>query len=337
MRLVRIRPSFEDWRDAARALLRAGVPPDQVQWAEADDAEREAPAAPAAGPSVAVPRAFLELAERVAAHRDPDRWALLYRLLWRLVHEDRRLLGELADPDVARARQLERTLAVRPPVDLFGGAAPPSAAALLPETRTLAALREAAARCTACPLYERATQTVFGEGPETARAMFIGEQPGDQEDLQGRPFVGPAGEVLTRALADAGLDRRDVYITNVVKHFKWEPRGKRRLHLTPRQPEIDACRPWLEAEIALIRPAVIVCLGSTAAQALMGAQFRIMRDRGRLFASRWAPALMATIHPSAVLRTEDPAAEARAYAGLVDDLRKVAERLRELRTPAGTP
>jgi DNA polymerase len=208
---------------------------------------------------------------------------------------------------------------------------PKPATAFFPEERTIAALRQAAASCTACPLYKNATQTVFGAGPEGARAMFVGEQPGDQEDLAGKPFVGPAGEVLARALAEAGIPREEVYITNAVKHFKWEPRGKRRIHQTPRAPELEACRPWLEAEIEAVAPAVLVCLGATAAQALMGPQIRIMRDRGTVFPSRWAPWMMATVHPSSILRADPGAPQERAYAEFVADMRKVAARLNEVR------
>jgi DNA polymerase len=277
-----------------------------------------------------VPKAFVTLAQRAARHTDSSRWVLLYRLLWRLVHEDRDLLHDASDSDVETTTRLAAQADEEvQPVGLLGEP-PSSAAAFLPSERSLPTLRVAASRCTGCELYKRATQTVFGEGPPSARAMFIGEQPGDQEDIQGRPFVGPAGDVLTRALKEAGIARDAVYITNVVKHFKWEPRGKRRIHLTPRQTEIEACRPWLQAEIDLFKPAAVVCLGSTAAQALMGSQFRIMRSRGQVFHTRWAPWLMATIHPSAVLRMEDVASQQRAYDELVDDLRKVAARLEQV-------
>jgi DNA polymerase len=180
-----------------------------------------------------------------------------------------------------------------------------TAAAFIPPQPTISGLRETAAGCTACPLHARATQTVFGEGPSHAPLMLVGETPGDQEDLQGRPFVGPAGKLLDRCLEAAGIDRRSTYVTNVVKHFKWVPRGKKRLHAKPNSMEIRACRPWLEAEIALVRPKVLLCLGATAAQALLGASFRVSIDRGRLVDSPLAPFVLATVHPSSLLRMVD--------------------------------
>jgi uracil-DNA glycosylase family protein len=172
---------------------------------------------------------------------------------------------------------------------------------------TLERARAAARKCKACPLYARATQTVFGEGPNGAPVMLVGEQPGDQEDRHGRPFVGPSGRLLDQALEAAGLDRADLYVTNAVKHFKWEPVRKLRLHKKPNASEIGACRPWLDLELALVRPRVVVALGATAAQALMGAAFRVTRSRGRRFTVPWASAFMATVHPSSVLRA--PAGE----------------------------
>src|SRR5919109_3265714 len=176
---------------------------------------------------------------------------------------------------------------------------------LLPDHPTLDTVREAAAGCKACDLYKRGTQTVFGEGPRTAKIMMVGEQPGDAEDVAGHPFVGPAGRLLDRALEEAGIDRGRVYVTNVVKHFKWEPRGKRRIHAKPNAAQIAACRPWLEAELALVRPRVLVCLGATAAQALLGRQFRVTRQRGEWVDSDLAEHVTATIHPSAILRQRD--------------------------------
>src|SRR5438876_405523 len=169
---------------------------------------------------------------------------------------------------------------------------------MIPDRLTLSAAREAAKSCQACDLYKRGTQTVFGEGSRDAELMLVGEQPGDAEDLAGRPFVGPAGRVLDRALEEAGIDRSVVYVTNVVKHFKWEPRGKRRIHKKPNAGEIAACRPWLDTEIALVKPRVIVCLGATAAQALLGKSFRVTQQRGKLLKSELAPYMMATVHPS---------------------------------------
>ena len=188
---------------------------------------------------------------------------------------------------------------------------------------TLEGLRARARRCTACPLHERATQTVFGEGPAQAALLLVGETPGDQEDLKGRPFVGPAGKLLDRCLEAAGIAREAAYVTNVVKHFKWTPRGKRRLHAKPNAMEIRACRPWVEAEIALVEPKVIVCLGATAAQALIGSAFRVTRERGKLVPSALAPAVLATIHPSALLRA-DPADREREIQRFIEDLKKVA-------------
>jgi uracil-DNA glycosylase family protein len=185
---------------------------------------------------------------------------------------------------------------------------------------SLSVLRKAARTCQDCPLWARATQTVFGEGSPHALVMLVGEQPGDQEDLQGHPFVGPAGQLLDRALQEAGVDRNTVYITNAVKHFKWEPRGKRRLHKTPAQREIEACRQWLEGEIRAVQPRVIACLGATAARALLGREFRVTRQRGKLVESPHARFVFATFHPSAILRAPDEGSREAAFAGLVADL-----------------
>ena len=199
-----------------------------------------------------------------------------------------------------------------------------SAADLIPKRPTLTALRRAAAECKACDLWRSGTQTVFGEGATDAEVMFVGEQPGDQEDLAGRPFVGPAGGVLDSALEEAGIDRSNVYVTNVVKHFKWQPRGKRRIHQKPNWTEIAACRPWLEAELALVEPRVLVCLGATAAQALLGRDFRVSRQRGELVESPLAPNVLATVHPSSILRAPDDDARRQQMREFVADLRKVA-------------
>jgi len=200
-----------------------------------------------------------------------------------------------------------------------------TAAPLVPDRPTLKKLREAAAGCKACPLWETGTQTVFGEGSANAEIVFVGEQPGDEEDKTGRPFVGPAGRLLDQALDEAGIDRRLAYVTNVVKHFKWQPRGKRRIHQKPNAAEIAACHPWLEAELAVLKPKVLVCLGATAAQALLGRQFRVSKDRGVPVESDLAPVVMATVHPSSVLRSDDREQE---LALLVEDLRQVAKALR---------
>ncbi len=204
-----------------------------------------------------------------------------------------------------------------------------TAAPLIPSHPTLEKLREAADGCKACDLWKRGTQTVFGEGSRHAKVMFVGEQPGDQEDLQGRPFVGPAGRVLDKALEIAGIDRSDVYVTNAVKHFKWEPRGKRRIHKKPRQLEIAACRPWLEAEIAVTKPEVVVCLGATAAQSLLGPKFKVTERRGEVIPSTLAPFLVATVHPSSILRAPDEEARQEAMTAFVNDMRTIADVLRQ--------
>jgi len=188
-------------------------------------------------------------------------------------------------------------------------------------------LRQAAAGCRACPLWKDATQTVFGEGPAKAAVVLVGEQPGDREDLEGRPFVGPAGRVLDDALADAAIDRKQVYLTNVVKHFKWKARGKRRIHQKPNAEEINACRPWLDAEVAVVKPDVLVALGATAAQALLGRGFRVTRERGVPVDSDLAPNVLATVHPSSILRARDEAERREAYEAFVADLRAVAKLL----------
>jgi uracil-DNA glycosylase len=198
---------------------------------------------------------------------------------------------------------------------------------LVPERRTLSSLREAAAGCRACPLWKTGTQTVFGEGLTKAEIVFVGEQPGDREDREGRPFVGPAGRVLDEALAEAGIDRRLAYVTNAVKHFKWEGRGKRRIHQKPNAEELAACRPWLDAELSVLEPQVLVALGATAAQALLGRSFRVTKQRGVPVESDLAPHVLATVHPSSILRAPDEAARHEAYAAFVADLRAVAELL----------
>jgi DNA polymerase len=204
-----------------------------------------------------------------------------------------------------------------------------TAAPLIPDHPTLEKLREAAAGCKACDLWKRGTQTVFGEGSRHAKVMFVGEQPGDQEDLQGRPFVGPAGRVLDKALEIAGIHRNDVYVTNAVKHFKWEARGKRRIHKKPRQLEIAACRPWLEAEIAVTKPEVVVCLGATAAQSLLGPKFKVTERRGEVMPSTLAPFIVATVHPSSILRAPDEEARQEAMTAFVNDMRTIADVLRQ--------
>ena len=201
-----------------------------------------------------------------------------------------------------------------------------SAADFLPEHRTVESLREAEQICRGCELFERATQAVAGEGPSTAEMVLVGETPGDEEDKSGHPFVGPAGALLDQALEAAGIRRNEVYVTNVVKHFKWEPRGKRRLHAKPSSREMAACRPWLEAELKLIGPRVIVCLGATAAQALLGRDFRVTKNRGEVISAP-SGTVVATYHPAAVLRTLDPDARQQMKQALIDDLR-VASRVK---------
>jgi DNA polymerase len=203
---------------------------------------------------------------------------------------------------------------------MLGAAAPP-------ENRSLEELREAAAGCRACDLWESGTQTVFGEGARRSEVMMVGEQPGDREDVEGRPFVGPAGRVLDQGLAEVGIDRDLVYVTNVVKHFKWRPRGKRRIHQKPNLEEIRACRPWLDAELMVVQPRVLVCLGSTAAQALLGRQFRVTRERGRFVQSPLAPRVTATVHPSSILRAGEEEDRRLAMQDFVADLRVVAQEL----------
>jgi uracil-DNA glycosylase family protein len=196
---------------------------------------------------------------------------------------------------------------------------------LIPSRPTLSALKNAAADCQACDLWLKGTQTVFGDGSRKAHVLFVGEQPGNEEDLTGKPFVGPAGRLFDNALDAAGIDRKQTYVTNVVKHFKWEPRGKRRIHKKPNSMEIAACRPWLESEIAVVKPDVIVALGATAAQALLGPQFRVTKQRGEFIPSTLAPYVMATVHPSSILRAPDDETRQFEMRRFIDDLKKLAK------------
>jgi uracil-DNA glycosylase family protein len=205
-----------------------------------------------------------------------------------------------------------------------------TAADFLPERRSLPALREAAATCRGCSLYGNATQTVFGEGPGKADIVFVGEQPGDQEDRRGKPFVGPAGRVLSEALEEAGIDRTQVYVTNVVKHFKFTPRGKRRIHKRPSAEEVAACRPWLHAELEAVKPKALVALGATAGQDLFGRSFRVTKERGRPLDSELAPLVMATVHPSSILRAPDEEARREEYGLFLADLKALAREVRGL-------
>ena len=444
---------FASFRARARVLVSAHVAPRSVHWQDelfaqaslfAEVPEATESAAPLA--TLRVPRRFVELGELAALYRSPDRFELLYRILFRLTHERADLLDDELDRDVRelglrvqavrrdehrmhafvrfRRTELEgaeRYVAWYRPEHLvlrlcapffarrfaamrwailtpdesaswegqtlhFGPGAPCSeapaddelealfrtyyastynparnnprlfqkhvpeafrahmpelvqgsleaahasrvtpevaaaAAPLVPAARELPTLAAAARHCAACPLAGPATQTVFGEGPSAAALMLVGEQPGDQEDLSGRPFVGPAGQLLDRALADAGLARGELYVTNAVKHFGYRPMGnKRRLHVRPEWRHIEACRPWLSAELETVRPRVIVCLGATAAQSFFGRRFALLKNRGRTFQGPWAEAIVVTHHPSALLRMEGDARE-RAYAELLADLR----------------
>jgi uracil-DNA glycosylase family protein len=316
VREVTIEPTFESWQRAARALLRDDVGPGDVGWREVPVA-----AAPTEGattdaePAIRVPRSFVDLARGVAIHRDPARWSLLYEVLWRLAREGRELMAQ-GDPTVERLTRME--------AEVRENRAVITAGPFVPSQPSIEALRTAAARCTGCDLSRHATQTVFSRGPVSARIALVGEQPGDQEDLKGAPFVGPAGEVLDRALAEVGLARDTLYVTNAVKHFKFTPRGKRRIHQTPGPADLAACRPWIEAELELVRPEILVCLGATAARALIGPGFRLMQQRGIFLETRWSARTLATFHPSAVLRGQDEAEQTRLYSMLRDDLRLVA-------------
>jgi DNA polymerase len=314
---ISIEPTFESWQRVARVLLRDGVSPADVTWREVPVGSL--PAAPAETPvadtSIRVPRSFVDLARGVAIHRDPARWALLYEVLWRLAREGRELM-ERGDPTVERLARLE--------AEVRENRAVITAGPFVPAGAPLDAMRAAAAHCAGCDLSRHASQTVFGHGPADARIVMVGEQPGDQEDIKGAPFVGPAGEVLDRALAEVGLPREQLYVTNAVKHFKFTPRGKRRIHQTPGPADIAACRPWIEAELELIRPEILVCLGATAARALIGPSFRLLQQRGLFLETRWSTRTIATLHPSAVLRGEDEPAKERLYSMLRDDLRLVA-------------
>lgn len=469
MKQITIAPNFEAWQKAARRALHGGLEPEALAW---ETLQGEQPAlamfdemgdeqeAPMPAPAFRVPKGFLPLARAVSCHRDPARWPLLYRVLWRLTHGEPHLLEIAVDPDIyaltamnkairhdvhkmrafVRFREVQmedgpwyvawfepehHIVEMNAPffVDRFASMrwailtpdrcvhwdgerlsytagvsrseAPeedateelwlkyygqifnparantramqaempkrywknlPEAAiipALLeqapkrvekmiaasrskaveenehsvaqpPATTSLTTLREAAAGCTACPLYRNATQTVFGVGPKSARVILLGEQPGDQEDRQGHPFVGPAGQLLDRALEEAGIDRSTCYVTNVVKHFKWEPRGKRRLHSKPNGRDIAACRPWMEAEIGAIRPEVLICLGGTAAKAILGSEVKVLRDRGQIFETEFCAKTFVTVHPSSLLRAPSETEREAAYAAFIKDLRAIA-------------
>jgi len=243
-------------------------------------------------------------------NKPQSRWAVS-ALVCRM---ERRTIEKLSRPSANSLRQDEGT-----------------AAPLIPSHATISKLQKAARDCHACPLWKTGTQTVFGEGARGASVVFVGEQPGNDEDLAGKPFVGPAGRLLDKALVEAGIDRREVYVTNAVKHFKWEPKGKRRIHKKPSGREIAACRPWLDAELAVLKPKVLVCLGATAAQALLGKDFRVSRQRGEFVESSLAAHVMATVHPSSILRARDEETRRTEMKQFVDDLRKVAQIILKLK------
>ena len=342
---------FDGWRAAARALAQARVPPGDIEWTVGERLFAAPPETEAAGFSV--PKAFLTLAEAVIRHGDPERFALLYAMLVRL--RDRPGALDEASPLVQRleamAREVRRTeIGRKLRQTALGESAMPKnrlsaaeragfAAAeqaerrLQPGGNLLAAWQQVLAdakRCTRCHLYKHATQTVFGEGPLDARIMFIGEQPGDQEDLAGRPFVGPAGQLFDRALADAGVDRAQTYVTNAVKHFKFERRGKRRIHSKPQGPEIEACRWWIEQERELVRPKVTVALGATAARSIFGKVVTISRLRGEPHALAEGGEAWVTVHPSFLLRVPEEDRKREEYGRFVADLRRIGERAQAL-------
>jgi DNA polymerase len=240
------------------------------------------------------------------------------RYYWKNLPEAADIPGLLQEAAARTAEMVATSRSKIPPAEIYGPAP-------VPVTDDLDLVRDAAKTCRACPLWQDATCTVFGEGPRNARIVIVGEQPGDQEDLAGRPFVGPAGKLWDRALAAAGIDRADIYVTNAVKHFKWKPQGKRRLHQKPSAREIAACRPWLEAELQLIQPELIVCLGGTAAQSVLGREVRVLEERGQKLPTAYpAPALI-TVHPSSLLRHPDLARKAADFEAFVADLRKMAK------------
>ncbi len=448
---------FNSWRTTARKLLAASVQPDDVSWDSENGLLFSEPPPRAAQSAVEVPQGFLKAAEAVALHRDPARWTLLYRVLYRITHGEHDLLKIGTDDDVRQLDLFEKAVhrdihkmkafvrfrrvtgsepeqfvawhrpdhyiveAVAPwfaerfasmrwsiltpdrsahwdgQTVTYSPGTPRSEApegdaleelwreyyrsifnparvkvkamkaempfrhwATLPETQVipellvkaddrviemtksqktsaapwvppqhrLPLLRTAAPECRGCELYRYATQVVFGEGPPDANVVMVGEVPGDEEDRKGHPFVGPAGRLLDKAMHESGLDREKIYVTNAVKHFKFIERGKRRIHSKPSGAEISACRPWLEAELDAIKPELIVCLGATAAQSLMGRDFRITASRAQFFPSRWAKELVATVHPSAILRMPDTFEE--EYAKFVHDLEIIAAHVKQL-------
>jgi uracil-DNA glycosylase family protein len=327
---------FAEWRAAARALLMRGTPPAAVRWQAGREGDLfgspEMALAPVTSRAVGVvPPLFVDLAKVALLHDDPERFGLLYRLLFRL-QKDHALLKARADPDVSRLYKLcgdmREIAARRREARNHPGPAAISPPAEMPMDQkiaitSLAGARAAVQGCTRCALYQHATQAVFGEGPQTAEVMFVGEQPGDQEDLVGKPFVGPAGQVLDQALETVGIDRRRVYVTNAVKHFKFEPRGKKRIHQKPNAGEITACRFWLELERDFVRPKLVVALGATAAQSLLGKAASVTSLRGRKLELPDGAALMVTVHPSFLLRMPDRDKAAEERKRFEADLRAV--------------
>jgi uracil-DNA glycosylase family protein len=315
---------FAGWRNAARALALAGVAAADVEWRVGGASPADA-ALP--GDNVFhVPRAFVDLARAAIGHADPERFSLLYALLLR-VRSDPALLGADSDPLVARLKAMAEEAGKKAPEQTLFGAMPETPRTR-PGSNALAAweaARAEAMHCTRCHLYKCATQTVFGEGPADAPLMFVGEQPGDQEDLAGRPFVGPAGRLWDRAMGDAGIDRGKAYVTNAVKHFKFERRGRRRIHQKPEAPEIEACHWWLEQERAILKPAITVALGATAARALFGRIVTISATRGKPHVLPEGGECWVTVHPSFLLRVQDNKEE--EYARFVKDLVQVRKRL----------
>lgn len=308
---------FDAWRDAARPLALARIPPIEVEWIIDGDAAASPPGGSVESPPLpstdgapfSVPRTFVDLARMVAVHGDPERFALLYALLLKTLARRDAVLDR-DDPLVRKAE----AMAIEVQHARFSEAGDPAQA--------WEALRAEARACRRCPLYRNATATVFGEGPVDAALMLLGEQPGDQEDVQGRPFVGPAGQVLDRALGEAGIDRARVYITNAVKHFKFELRGRRRIHSKPDAGEIAACRWWIDRERALIRPRIVVALGATAAQSLLGRPVTISRTRGMPVMLDDGSQCHVTVHPSFLLRIDDPGRQEAEYRQFVTDLER---------------
>jgi DNA polymerase len=373
VRRVRIEPAFESWRAVARGFLAARIDPELLAW---DDGSRsmdniDLASLPTPDPDarIALPKRFMHLAEQVAARRDPERWSLLYRVAYRIVVENRELLTNEQDADVARLVRLSNTIDVEPapseiqavePVrpqetvvrraesavqpamselaklvgEVPGGMqtmvelqrSTRSASPWVPAEREHDAMAAASQKCEGCDLHQGATQSVFGEGPTGASVMIVGEHPGEAEDLSGHPLSDSAAQLLDRALTAAGLDRAQIYVTNALKHFPHDMRGSRRIVRSPKLTEVTACRPWLIAEIEMVNPDVIVCLGATAARAIGGPTFRLMEERGEFLQTKNGRTMIATLHPAAVLRGEGELA-AQYEAWLFADLARVSERL----------